>query len=347
MNILIPMAGLGDRFKKSGFNTIKPMIPIFSRPMIEWVIDTFGIDGNYIFILNNKNEYFSDLKDILDRIVPTNTIITVDYLTDGPVSTCLLAKDYINNDTPLLTLNCDQILTWDVDKFKQYLRTFEDDGFVVTYDTNTPKNSYVKIDSNGYAVEFAEKQIISTHSLNGIHYWAKGKDFVYSAEKMIKKDIRVNKEFYIAPTYNELIKIGKKIKTYHIEKTEHWSVGTPEDLDEFLEVFGIKKYKGSDMLGGWFVGNFNPSALQSKDFEVCYKLHKKGESWDTHYHKKAREVNYLIRGEMSINNHKFVAGDIFVIEPLYMATPNFLDDCELIVIKVPSVSNDKYVYHNE
>jgi dTDP-glucose pyrophosphorylase len=235
MNILIPMAGLGDRFKRAGFLRTKPMIPILDKPMIEWAINSLGVNGNFIFILNNKNEEFNELKNLLNKICKNPKIIDIDYLTEGPASTSLLAKEYINNDDPLLIINCDQIMTWDSNNFLEFIKKFKDDGFVVTYEIKTIKNSYVKIDEFGYAIKFAEKEIISDYSLNGIHYWTKGKDFVMSAEKMIKKNIRVNGEFYIAPTYNELLLENKKIKIYHIDKNKHWSVGTPEDLNIFLE----------------------------------------------------------------------------------------------------------------
>ena len=67
-------------------------------------------------------------------------------------------------------------------------------------------------------------------SLNGIHFWKKGSDFVKSAELMIKNNERYNNEFYIGPTYNTLIEQGKKIGIYHIPNEQHHAVGTPEDL---------------------------------------------------------------------------------------------------------------------
>jgi hypothetical protein len=95
-----------------------------------------------------------------------------------------------------------------------------------------------------------------------------------------------------------------------------------------------------DMVGGWFVGNFEPSAHKA-DFEVCYKVHPKGEKWSTHYH-TVHEINYLIRGQMTINGELLLAGDIFVIDPLEPAAPVFLTDCELIVVKTKSIPYDKY-----
>lgn len=36
-------------------------------------------------------------------------------------------------------------------------------------------------------------------------------------------------------------------------------------------------------------------------------------------------------------------GDIFVLYPDEVADPEFLTDCEILVIKVPSVKGDKYL----
>ncbi len=99
----------------------------------------------------------------------------------------------------------------------------------------------------------------------------------------------------------------------------------------------------SDMKGGWFIGDFEPSVHRTKEVEVCYKFHAKGEKWDKHYHAQAVEINYLIRGTMMIQGVTLRAGDIFTLERLEVADPDFLEDCELIVVKIPSVAGDKIV----
>lgn len=235
INIVIPMAGIGHRFKVKGFDDIKPMIKIGDSRMIELAIKSIGVDGNFIFIVNKSNGQCEELKEILSTIVNNPLIIEIDYLTEGPASSVLLAKEYINNDTPLIVANCDQIMEWDSDNFTNSLETTDKDGLVVTYNVLTEKNSYVKLGNDGNAILFAEKEIISEYSLNGIHFWKKGSDFVDSAESMIQKNIRVNNEFYIAPTYNEMVKNNKKIGVYHIDKSNHWSVGTPDDLEKYIK----------------------------------------------------------------------------------------------------------------
>ena len=108
----------------------------------------------------------------------------------------------------------------------------------------------------------------------------------------------------------------------------------------------MKVLKINDMKGGWFVGNFKPTAFTSPDFEVCYKLHKAGEEWPVHYHKEATEINFLVRGRMRIQDTILKAGDIFVLEPFEVADPEFFEDCEVVIVKTPSVPGDKYIVEN-
>lgn len=105
----------------------------------------------------------------------------------------------------------------------------------------------------------------------------------------------------------------------------------------------MKINKIEEMVGGWFIGDFEPSVLKTKDFEVCYKFHHAGEIWDNHYHKVATEINYLIRGKMNLSGIELNQGDIFTIYPDEVAIPEFLTDCELIVVKTPSVKEDKFI----
>jgi quercetin dioxygenase-like cupin family protein len=98
-----------------------------------------------------------------------------------------------------------------------------------------------------------------------------------------------------------------------------------------------------DLKGGWFIGDFKPTLLQTPNFEVCYKEHAQGEIWDTHYHKLGTEYNYLAEGSMIVQGVTLNAGDIFVIQPYEVADPIFLEDCKVVIVKTPSVVGDKYI----
>ena len=92
--------------------------------------------------------------------------------------------------------------------------------------------SYAKCDQDGFVTEVAEKKVISKNATVGVYYWKHGSDYVQSAEKMIKKNIRVNNEFYVCPVYNEFLLKKKKVKIHNVEKMH--GLGTPEDLNNFL-----------------------------------------------------------------------------------------------------------------
>lgn len=102
----------------------------------------------------------------------------------------------------------------------------------------------------------------------------------------------------------------------------------------------MKVLKIKDMVGGWFVGNFEPTAYKTEQFEVSYKLHPKGQEWDIHYHTDVTEINYVIRGNMILQGKELNEGDIFILEPYEIADPEFLIDTEIICVKTPSI-NDK------
>lgn len=104
----------------------------------------------------------------------------------------------------------------------------------------------------------------------------------------------------------------------------------------------MKVHKITEFFRGWFIGNFNPSVLNTKDFEVGLLTHKQGEHWPKHYHALATEYNLLISGKMIIKQTNIEPGDIFIIEPNEIADPIFLEDCTVLCIKTPSVPGDKY-----
>jgi hypothetical protein len=97
-----------------------------------------------------------------------------------------------------------------------------------------------------------------------------------------------------------------------------------------------------NMFRGWFIGDFEPSILKSKDFEVAILFHPKGEKWPKHFHKEAVEINVLITGKMIINGELLLPGNIFLIEKNEIADPDFLEDCTIVCVKTPSIPGDKY-----
>jgi NDP-sugar pyrophosphorylase family protein len=234
MNILIPMAGEGTRFPRDSYKIPKPLIEIQGNPMIQRAVESLNLPGKYHFVVR-KDSYYDQVCSLLHKILPDPKIISVEETTQGPAASCLLFKDFINNEEELVVVNCDQIMWWDSELFLTTARHYKYDGVIVTYSTTTPKNSYARINRSGFVEEIKEKEVISDISLNGIHYWRKGKYFVQSAESMIEQNDRApNGEFYVGPSYNHMVRAGLKVGIHHIPNWQHNPVGVPEDLETYL-----------------------------------------------------------------------------------------------------------------
>lgn len=233
MNVLIPMAGAGSRFEQAGYTFPKPLIDVNGKPMIQRVVENLNIDARHIFIVQKDHYEKYSLNHTLNLIAPNCEIVQVEGITEGAACTTLLAKEFINNNEPLVLANSDQYVEWDSNEFMYSSIADDIDGSILTFSSTHPKWSYAKLDQQGFVTEVAEKKPISKHATVGIYYWKKGSDYVSCAEEMIEQNIRVNNEFYVCPVYNEAIKKSMKIKTYEIENM--WGLGTPEDLDNFLK----------------------------------------------------------------------------------------------------------------
>jgi len=233
LNVLIPMAGAGSRFAQQGYTFPKPLIEIDGKPMIEVVVNNLNIEATYIFLVQKEHYDKYNLKYLLNLIAPKCKIIILDGITDGAACTTLLAKEYIDNDCPLMIANSDQYIEWNSNECMYAFSADTIDGGILTFSAHHPKWSYAKLDKDGFVAEVAEKKVISDNATVGVYYWKHGSDYVKYAEQMIEKDVRVNNEFYVCPVFNEAIADGKKFRIKQVDKM--WGIGTPEDLNYFLK----------------------------------------------------------------------------------------------------------------
>jgi HAD superfamily hydrolase (TIGR01509 family) len=250
IHVVIPMAGLGSRFTKAGYTIPKPFIPVFGKPMIQWVIDNMKVkpeiyggvkvDPPYTlkfhFIVQQSHLDAYNFDELCSSCNLDYTITPITSVTEGAACSVLLAKQYINNADPLVTVNSDQFLEWDQNEFYRALCNDAFDGCISVFEQNNPSDikwSYSKTDSKGFVTEVAEKKYISKWATTGIYGWKHGSDYVRYAEQMISKNIRVNNEFYVCPVYNEAIESGGLIRNISCKKI--WGLGVPEDLETFLK----------------------------------------------------------------------------------------------------------------
>lgn len=242
INIVIPMAGLGSRFSKVGYEKPKPFIDVDGKPMIVRVLENLAYpDARYILIA--RKEHMEKEAELVAQIEKEfNAIfIPIDKLTEGTACTVLYARKYINNNDPLLIANSDQIVDINIFDFINDCKNRNLDGSILTFvdEYKDPKWSFAKLDENSLVTEVKEKLVISEFATVGIYLFSKGKDFVDASIDMIIENDRVNNEFYTCPTYNYVIKDGSKIGIYNIEFEQMHGIGTPEDLNLYMKL--IKK----------------------------------------------------------------------------------------------------------
>lgn len=235
INVVIPMNGRGTRFAEAGYTMPKPLIDVAGIPMVQRAVEMFNTGGRYIYIVNAEDNATYNYSEFLPTISPDTETIVLEAPgpTGGAAETVLLAKEYIDNEDILITCNSDQMLEWDPIAFLDDMGERNLDGGIAIFNSTDPKWSYVAIDGEGLVYKVAEKDPISDLATVGVYYWKQGSDFVKYAEQMIKKGIKVNDEFYLAPVYNEAITDRKKIGVYQVDRMI--GLGTPEDLEYYLE----------------------------------------------------------------------------------------------------------------
>lgn len=243
LTILIPAAGEGKRFREAGYDVPKPLIPVRGVPMLRRVIDNVrpaGPTGGYCFILIAREDH--RLQDPVNEWMGDSEwgLVGLHQRTDGAARTCLVARDAIPPDQPLLVCNCDQLVEGGI---RPLLET-DADCAVLTFDGKGERRwSYLQLRSRGdtqeisRVVEKPDKSMLFDRATTGHYYFRRAGDFFAACECMIALGDRTGGEFYVAPSINYLIAARKKVVEVRVEDYggRFVGLGTPEDLKEYEE----------------------------------------------------------------------------------------------------------------
>lgn len=234
MNILIPAAGRGTRFK-GHYDQPKNLIDVKGEPMLVAAARSLGLDhpdNKFIFLLpeDMMNDTHKELGTRLVDEFPGCTVLIVVGHTEGAAQTAIQAVQYIENDEELLIANCDQIMNWKPklrDEVFEKLR--EHDAGIITIESDDPKHSYLDLISG----TIFEKEVQPGNmALTGLHYFKRGRDFLIATRLMMQSGIKSQGEYYIGPVYNWF---QGDAGFYQIMPDDISFIGTPKDLAEYLE----------------------------------------------------------------------------------------------------------------
>jgi len=238
--IVMPMAGHGKRFKDAGISKPKFMIEVENKTLFEWSLDSLPLEisRKIIFICLEEHEKEFNvskfIKNIMkDRYPKVNyELVYIEKTTRGQVETVLHAKQLIDSENTLIIYNIDThfIST----RLKSKILTLKNqniDGVLGCFTSDDENLSFVELNEKGFVKRVREKEKISSLASTGLYVFSNGKQFIETAETMIKNDILIKDEFFVSEIYNILLKSGKK---FVIDIAEEFvPFGTPEDIKRF------------------------------------------------------------------------------------------------------------------
>ena len=268
-NLLLPIAGKAQRFIDAGYSMPKALILAKDKHVIDWALESVNLsDCNLIFMVRVDHVYnFSIDKILKQKFGEDITIIKIAKVTRGALETCTLARDYIDNDLPLI------IYTPDVHFGPQFdPKSISDDadGFLLTFTANSADHSYSDYGEDGIVKNVVEKEVISKEANVGLYHFGSGKLFLKYADEVIKGNMLVKNEFYIAPMYNLMIRDGLKITAANTEKMH--VLGTPHQFEFFVDKvinrFGSSAIALASDHSGYEIKNIAKKVLQEKGIPI-------------------------------------------------------------------------------
>lgn len=175
----------------------------------------------WIFAMRERDVRRYHLDNIVRQLVPNPRVLTVHDNTRGAACTALLAAGSIDTPEELLILSANEVVDADLGELVQGFRDRGLDAGTVVFNSVHPRYSYVRLDPQGFVLEAAEKNPISSDAMAGIHWFARGCDFVRAAKQTIRKDASVDGSYFVSPTFNELVLEQALIGARRIESRQY------------------------------------------------------------------------------------------------------------------------------
>jgi NDP-sugar pyrophosphorylase family protein len=243
MKIIIPMAGTGNRFVEKGYPDPKPLIRVNGKRIIEYILEMFDDQDEFVFICNDTHLANTNMREVLLSLKPNATIVSMPQHKLGPVWTVKAVYDHIKDDEEVIVSYCDNPYLWKRDDFKKQMDNHNMDGCVLTHTGFHPhtlahtKMAFVK-DKPGtpYITEIKEKACytdnpMNEHASTGVYYFKKGSYIKKYFDLALEKDIQYKGEFYVTLVYNLLLQDGLNVGYYDTPFVTVF--GTPEEVENF------------------------------------------------------------------------------------------------------------------
>ncbi len=243
VQIIIPMSGFGERFRRAGYTIPKPLIEIDNKPIIAHVIDMFPGEADFIFICNrdhlNTPEY--RMEAILKQYCPTGRIVGIPAHKLGPIHAVRQVEYLIDQERPVIVNYCDFACYWDWNHFKTFVAETACIGAIPAYKGFHPhtlgSTNYAYMQENeGWVLDIQEKQPYTNNRMeeyasSGTYYFASGKVMSDAFCQTIEQALTIGGEYYVSLSYKPLLAANSPVAVYPLQHFMQW--GTPDDVAEY------------------------------------------------------------------------------------------------------------------
>ena len=241
MKIIVPMAGTGNRFVEAGYTDPKPLIKANGKRIIEYILEAYDKDDDFIFICNEVHLETTPMREVLEEVCPNGTIVSMPVHKEGPVVTVKQVYDLIDDEEPVIISYCDNPHTWDYNDFKAFVRRENADGCVITHVGFHPhtlsdtKMAFLK-ETDGRVTEIKEKECytdnpMAEHASTGAYYFRTGQMVKKYFDEALQQNLQYKGEYYVTLVYNLLIQDNLNVMCYAADCVTVF--GTPEELEMF------------------------------------------------------------------------------------------------------------------
>jgi NDP-sugar pyrophosphorylase family protein len=243
VQIVIPMSGFGERFRRAGYTVPKPLVEIDGKPIIAHVIDMFPGETAFIFICNQEHldEPAYRMEAILKERCPSGRVIGIPSHKLGPINAVRQVEHLLDPAMPIVVNYCDFTCYWDWNQFKRYVKETGCAGAIPAYKGFHPHSlgstnyAYMR-EVDGWVQDIQEKQPYTDNRME--EYASSGTYYFKSAEIMrqafrdaMEQDLNVGGEYYVSLAYKPLLASMQPIAVYPLQHFMQW--GTPEDVAEY------------------------------------------------------------------------------------------------------------------
>jgi NDP-sugar pyrophosphorylase family protein len=243
MQIVIPLSGFGERFRRAGYRTPKALIEIEGKPIITHVTEMFPGEDNIIFVCSR--EHLADpefrMESILKAAAPSARIVAIDPHKLGPVHSVLTAIDLVDPALPTIVNYCDFTCFWNYSDFKRFVAETECAGCIPSYRGFHPHSlgstfyAYVK-ERGLWASDIQEKKPFTSNPFeefasSGTYYFRTGALMREAFEQTVSRALTVKDEYYVSMAYKILFERELPVAVYELQHFMQW--GTPEDFEEY------------------------------------------------------------------------------------------------------------------